>query len=41
MPQGEFVMVRGAGHLTMIDAPEETNRTIRDFIDPVSSNASE
>ena len=32
VPQGEFVMVRGSGHLTMIDAPEDTNRSICDFL---------
>ena len=31
-PKSEVVIIRGAAHLTMIDAPEATNRVIRDFL---------
>ena len=31
-PKSEVVIIRGAAHLTMIDAPEETNRVIRGFL---------
>ena len=31
-PNGEVVIIPGAGHLTMIDAPEQANNAIRDFL---------
>ena len=34
-PQGEFVTAPGAGHLTMIDAPDDTNDAIRAFLERV------
>jgi proline iminopeptidase len=34
-PNAEFVMIPGAGHLTMIDAPEAANGAIREFLSRV------
>jgi pimeloyl-ACP methyl ester carboxylesterase len=31
-PGAELVVIPGAGHLTMIDAPEEANRAVREFL---------
>jgi proline iminopeptidase len=37
-PYGEVVIIPGAGHLTMIDAPEQANSAIRDFLVRVESS---
>ena len=37
-PDGEVVIIPGAGHLTMIDAPEQANSAIRDFLARVESS---
>ena len=31
-PNAEFVMIPNSGHLTMIDAPDDANRAIREFL---------
>jgi pimeloyl-ACP methyl ester carboxylesterase len=31
-PDAEVAIISGAGHLTMIDAPEQANGAIRDFL---------
>jgi proline iminopeptidase len=38
-PNAEVAVIPGAGHLTMIDAPEHTNATIRAFLERVESEA--
>ena len=38
-PNAEVVVIPGAGHLTMIDAPEQTNATIRTFLERVEIEA--
>jgi proline iminopeptidase len=37
-PHAEVVIVPGAGHLTMIDAPERANGAIRDFLTRVEAS---
>ena len=38
-PNAEVATVPGAGHLTMIDAPEQANATIRMFLGRVENEA--
>lgn len=38
-PKGEVVIIPGAGHLTMIDAPEQANSAIRDFLAKVETSS--
>ena len=38
-PGAAVAVVPGAGHLTMIDAPDETNRVIREFLSTVEADA--
>ena len=38
-PSAEVVIIAGAGHLTMIDAPKQATRAIRDFLARVDSEA--
>jgi proline iminopeptidase len=35
VPGAKFEMIKGAGHLTMQDNPEENNKAIRDFLDGI------
>jgi proline iminopeptidase len=36
-PNAEVAIIRGAGHLTMIDAPEQANNAIADFLSKVET----
>jgi proline iminopeptidase len=36
-PNAEVVVLPGAGHLTMIDAPDAANAAIRDFLHRVET----
>ena len=36
-PNAEVAIIRGAGHLTMIDAPEQANNAIADFLSKVEA----
>ena len=36
-PGAKFVVIPGAAHLTMLDAPKATNDTIRGFLDSVET----
>jgi proline iminopeptidase len=38
-PSAEVAIIAGAGHLTMIDAPKQATRAIRDFLARVESEA--
>ena len=37
-PDAEVAIIPGAGHLTMIDAPEQANNAIRDFLARVETS---
>ena len=37
VPGAKFEMIKGSGHLTMQDKPDENNKVIADFLDSIES----